>query len=154
MEISYKNFKVGTCAGQKSGGWMCSTSGLAQPYVCKIRCIPFHAFSTLFKAWKTTRRNTWSACSLVTAIETEFSSTKGRFCYLGTKVRRQSCSVLAANDSLKQTNICSLQNHTSNRTRQGVPQKYNVVRPESCLNYHVNSSSNARSSKSSDLTSL
>jgi hypothetical protein len=129
---------------------ICFTSGLAQPYVCK----PLHAFSTLFKAWKTTPRNTWG-CLLASSLQQKlnFQVQREDFAILD-ESKEAVLSCLSSKWLAEANYICSLQNQTSNRTIRGVPQKYNVVRPESCLNYHVNSSSNARSSKSSDLTSL
>ncbi|KAJ6908887.1 hypothetical protein NC652_019989 [Populus alba x Populus x berolinensis] len=104
MDFSYKNFKVGTCAGQKevdgetmpilsqppehnkSDREMCSTSGLAQPYVCKIR---MHTTPCLLHAFQGMEDDTSKYLGVlarfVTATETEFSSTKGGFCYLGRK---------------------------------------------------------------------
>ncbi|KAJ6910530.1 hypothetical protein NC652_021255 [Populus alba x Populus x berolinensis] len=81
MDFSYKNFKVGTCAGQKEvdGETM---PILSQPpehnksdresrlnHMCaRYGCIPLHAFSTPFKAWKTTPRNTWG-CLLASSLQ-------------------------------------------------------------------------------------
>jgi hypothetical protein len=77
---------------------MCFTSGLAQPYVCK----PLHAFSTLFKAWKTTPRNTWG-CLLASSLQQKlnFQVQMEDFAILD-ESKEQSCPVLAANDSLTQ----------------------------------------------------
>ncbi|KAJ6902933.1 hypothetical protein NC651_020423 [Populus alba x Populus x berolinensis] len=106
MEISYKNFKVGTCAGQKvvDGETMPLASQPPEHNKSDTESLDvFHIwFSSTIRVQDTDAYHSMPSphfsrhgrrhleipgvlARFVTAIETEFSSTKGRFCYLGRK---------------------------------------------------------------------